>query len=555
MYRKRSELSFTTAYIGIVVADSRAPVGYYDTLVKKRHSKIGAWYFEHDHGVVWIASGGEHAEPLTEWLHNAHLVLRCTTMLAAVVNNGAKQPPRNGFLFYIDRRSMTDAQEQLLQGSYTIYLPHCDQFMVLAEFKRYWEVKQTSSRLHAGQVVNSRAAFRPPAPRLPRPGHYDPIEAQIREVLGSVSETARQAASDLLADWKESLGEPIPGDIQNLQTQIDDEKRRILEARDDATPDLDLSTKIDSCAQSLRSMRRTAFELRARIRDYEWSPHRHATYEKVSTPMMLRALQRYAADLAEQLGINSYLLPVVGEEFSTSTEMPVAPLGTRKTDVIEVPPEIRLRLGAVPMIAHPVVQLLGDRLENLVKAIVEISPKRYPHLANVVPRFEESGKSYVFGDFELHRPRQRRVALDVAADLVSCVITGPPYVFARARFAVGNLGEPAAAAPEDSPSFRLRLGMCLGLLKAIGREAEFNSVYYKQGPLEIPDNVVKEVKKIPRLTRRWPEANIAAITNDLRAGRIVRAHPTAILIALWRAVAARSGYLNEVAALVSVATS
>jgi hypothetical protein len=58
MYRTWSELSFTTAYTGVVLADEHAPPGHYEKLKSEQPPGMGVWYFEHKDGALWIATGG-----------------------------------------------------------------------------------------------------------------------------------------------------------------------------------------------------------------------------------------------------------------------------------------------------------------------------------------------------------------------------------------------------------------------------------------------------------------------------------------------------------------
>ena len=558
MYRSWSDLSFTTAYIGVVQADDHAPAGHYAKLRRQKPPGIGVWYFEHSDGTLWIATGGQHAEPVTTWLHDAHVVFHCTTMLAAVLSNGVKAPPPDGYLFRIRRNELSAVHELLLRDCFTVYLPHCDEFLIFASFRRYWAIADVSAVLPARTTINKRLSFEPPGPRPPRPGDYDPIEAQIREVLGSVSETARRAAADLLSNWKEILGPPVPADIENLQRKIGEQIDLVSELRRRAqdTGD-DVSSQIDECAHALQSMRRTAFDLRTRIRDYEWPPRDHSTYESIATPLMLRALQRYAADLASQFGITSYLLPLVGEDFAAaSLRLPKLAAGQR-TEVIEIPPEIRLRLGALPMIAHPIAHLMKEHVDNITGAIAKISANEHSWISEL--RLDDVGLlgKDARGDYALLRERIRQAEREVAADLLAAALSGPPYVFAMAMFAIGNLGESASAAsrPKERPPFRLRLALCLALLESLGHATRFSSRYYTRPKVDLPENVVKAVKDVTSGVRPVDEAKIADITYKLARGRIADGRPTEILTALWRAVAGRTGYLNEVAALISIATS
>jgi len=564
MYDNLSDLAFTSAYIGVVSSTTRASVGYYASLKDCPPKGVTAWYYEHTKGLIWIATGGEHAEPVTAWLHAAHRVFPCTTMLAALLENGKILPPRGGFAYYIPRHSIGSAAEQLLETCFAIYLPHSDEFLVLSELGCALAIDSVSGVLPEPTTIH-RLADCVAQPREHGTGSYDPLDAQITEVLGPITDAATRAAADLVAAWKENLGEPVPSDIEHLEAGIEGqrEQMRELRAARRGGGKGDLLSEVDRYAQWLRSMRRSASHLHEKVRDYECPRRDHATYESAATLLILRALQHYVNDLAEQLGINGCtFLPVLGQDFGMSRRLfqatesvPSAAQATASTVVIEVPSETRLRLGALPMTARPVSSVLSERLDEIALVFGEVERRRHPSVDSLLPRLHlRDGYSVVY-EVERHQRLVKPVAKEIAADLLATALAGPPFVFAMARFAVGHLGDfrVGTVHATNLPSFRLRLRACLGLLTDLGIHSGFRSVYLPEGEMRLPKEIVDVVRSAVANVQRPTETELVRIAAQLHAGRVVEARPTTILSALWRGVATRSNYLHEVAALMSVA--
>jgi hypothetical protein len=566
MYESLWNLAFTTAYVGVVVLSSRVSEAFYKSLRDSPPSGVTAWYYEHTKGAIWIATGGEHAEPVTAWLHAAHRQLSCTTMLGAILKNeNSLGPPRGGFAYYIPRRGINQTSERLLNQCFTIYIPHCDQFLVLSEVSLALSIHSASDPLPEPLTIDRRADLPPPLPRTRRTGPYDPIDAQVGEVLGPICDTAMRAAADLVNDWQEVLSDPIPSDIRGLQDDIAEEGRRVRELRKAAHlkgSNRDLLSEVDHYAQSLRTLRRIAFDLRSKVHDYEWPKRERATYESVATPLMLRAARRYTAELVEQLDITGYIfLPVVGQDFGMTSKLFPASATSRSAEletstvVIEVPAEIRLRLGALPMIARPVSAIMDFKLNEIALVFADMERRRYPSIDKLLPPLSVRDGHTVPAEVERYQRVVIEVAKEIAADLLATAIAGPPFVFAMARFAVGNLQEsdPTMSLDTRLPPFRTRLRACLGLLDGLHIDSGFRSAYLPDGALSLPPPVVEVIKSATAGVQRPTASDLDRITADLRAGRVSRAPSGAILTALWSAVAARSGYLHEVAALLSVA--
>jgi hypothetical protein len=219
--------------------------------------------------------------------------------------------------------------------------------------------------------------------------------------------------------------------------------------------------------------------------------------------------------------------------------------------VVEMPSVYNLRLGALPVLANPVAHLLGDEHPELVRALCE---SRDPTLREVValvtgtePRTNATRRLIE------ERVGLWRRASEVLADLVATAAVGPSYVYAAARFTIGTLseftGQPTSSTV--SPPFPGRVRLCLAFLRAMGHQAPFSSEY-----LEVPNSALDSnlCAAIARLVKEpfAGDEQLEVSHDSLRAGRIASSRPVEIVGALWRAVVRKSGYLNEMAALLSV---
>lgn len=564
LFERKSDLLFTSAYVGLMSTDETPDPEVYETLLKAPPPELQTWYFDHLHGALWIGVAGEHAEPLTDWLDYAHDKFRCTTMLAAALANGIQTPPLDAYLFTIPRNLVTKTVRRVLLSGFAVYLPHTDEFKVIVDPRLALSIRAELGFLPSPIAGLTRRPSVPPASgRVSQPGRYDPVEALFREVLGPVTRSARDAARELVKDWQEVFGGPVPGDLDDLRRPIQAEENSIRELYREVQQHGHVTAVIsgvDRHARSLRKMRRTAFDLSARIRDYEWPPTHRATYDRVATPVMLRAIQRYTIDIARRLGITGYaFLPIVGRDFTTTTHsfesVPGfgSPAGST-TLAIEVPAEIRLRLGAMPVIAHEVVAAaMTDKLDEIGNSLVGLRPVEYPEIYRLLPKLRLRLDHEPDEDVQRHRLAVRRIGRQIGADLLACAAAGPPFIFALARFAAGTgTAATLASGTDEVLPLQTRLSLCIGLLNALGRPPGFISSYLPDQGSAVPGPVV-DIVRASIMDECASEEEIQRIMADLRSGRVVSARPTAILEALWRGVAARSGYVHEIAALVSVA--
>jgi hypothetical protein len=329
---------------------------------------------------------------------------------------------------------------------------------------------------------------------------------------------------------------------------------------------VDVLSQVDRYAYMMRSLRQAATDVRMRIKDYAGPVAARMTYDVTATPTMMRALQRYAEDVAAQLRVfDRVLLPVLGEEYRLTVDPFVLENDDvdRTTIVIEVPAETRLRLGALPVVARLVAALMRNELTTIGEALTQsygLGKSTRPHTVvdDLFPSMDIRRRRGFYEEVERYDRLAQQIRKVIAADLIATTVAGPAFVFAMARFAVGTLGDLGDYHSVGwRPSLRARLTVCLEYLNALGlNEPRFQSKYLPAVTTSLPEPIVKAVKAATRGVKRPTPAELDAIAATLSDGRVVKDQsPTAILSALWRAVPAGGTYIHEIAALISVAAS
>jgi len=573
MYDNLIGVAVKPSYTGVASITKPLTDEQCDELMKSTAGGVAICCFKYadGNGAILIATGGEHAEPVMEWLHKVSERDECTTMLSAVIDNGAEPPPSDAFAFTIKRKPLDAASVRQLIASerFIVYLPHRDEFCLFtADLEQWRETSRTFGDCVGGPIELRRrpgtSADEGMAHR-PRSSVYDPIAAQIREVMGPLTQLARDTIVDLRWRWNR-VWPPVPADVRALDAEIAGEAERIQErlrsvsemsgARDAVLHD------VDRYARILQETRRLANELDAKLLEFEQVPLRRATYQHVTTPLMLCALERYTQDLAHRLGLTQWsYIPVLGERFAITTPIfhgmrEVVPAGDGpRSAIVEMPAECRLRVGALPLIALALAWSMTDDLNRIAQLL--------DRLANDGNRWAQSLRPPPETDIspaglKKHDAHLVRAAKEVGANLIAAAVAGPPYVFAMARFAFGtlSLSDDGANGSVWHPPFRKLLSSCLAILEQLGNPAGFTSVYLSESAAELPAQVVAMVRTIvTRGSCALGTADIPQILAELRSGLVVQAQPAAVLAALWGAVATRGQYVNEVAAVVSIAAA
>ena len=561
-------LSFTARYIGVVRSAATPDASICERMAAE-HPALAVWYFQSREGVLWVAQAGQHIRPLADWFRTAHKSLTCSSVLATAIDNGHKIPDVDCDAFDIRRDSARpDILESLLRTHFALYLPHSDSFLFFRETTR----PEIELPVDAGEwkgnltlpwcPLENESADTIGGKDRTVPLQYDPIDSQLKEVIDSIGITTCQAAADLATEWKEVLKEDPPHDIRQFESEIAQTIANIAKLINTGDRSEVLEV-VDDYAKALRARHRAAFELRTKIRDFEAFPSPPIlTYERAATPLVLRAMRRYAREVAARLNLEEYeFLPVVGHDFEVRPRLFSVPHRTYKailpTVLIEFPAEIRLRMGAVPVIAREIARMKSHALDTIAAQFCD-EQSNGSDLAWLFPETDYRQRIRRDQDLGQRFDPVYQMGKELAADLLAVAAVGPQYIFAIARFAVGTLGDFSSADRQSNQSnqlsFRARLSACLGMLAALGDYPPFVSPYLPEGRGTLSSEIVNLVKRGASTCFDYDPDELTRIFRLLRRGSIVdKACPTSILAALWNAVALRSGYMHEVAALMSLA--
>lgn len=575
MYENLIGLAFTNAYVGVVTTNIAVPDAVYQQIAASPSDSVRASYFDYADvpGALWIAEAGKHAEPIVAWLSAAQKKIDCTTMLAAVISNGAVLPPTGDcYTFTVARTRLDDREMQRFRklSQFICYLPYTDEFrFVVQEIDQWTAVRRVLDAQPCQYFEITRRSDVPEGTLDQRPSSsagYDPIAAQVKEVMLSMSGAALAAVGTLTDAWKE-VWPPVPPDVEGLTFEISEEQERIsaeLKVVPERSAERDaVLADIDRYAYLVSRIHHVASDLESKLLALDLSARNRRTYEEVATPMMLHAVERYATDIAHRLGLTEYaFVPVIGSEFAVRPKLfPPIEEATTLTPrgpfaaIVEIPAEIRLRLGALPMIAREIAWLLEDDLDRISNRLQEME-QRDPWVTTFLPRRPQSPRTPPEA-LQRHKEVTLQCAREMAADLIAAAVAGPQYVFAMARFAVGTLSQSEHRGFRNGQRLQLRrrLSACLALLRTLGAPAEFTSIYLPENEVTLPKDLVDLVCAIPSCDGASLADDVAEVTHGLTRGCVVRARPRVILATLWRECVRRGAYVNEQAALVSVAAS
>lgn len=549
-----SRLRFGKDYVGVIRSKDFVRQDL------KHDPKAEFSYFANETEGLWLGFSGEHIDPLADWFLSSHRVVECRSTVAAVLATTAMLPNGTIDALFVDRTKVSaDTLDAIVQKHYTIYLAHSDELLVLVAESTdlQVEVKERVASLRLRHRVEknnpSDEELKRQAEKKRQP--YDPIFKQIQEVTDTIGASAKQAASDLVHDWRAILRAEPPDDLQKSEEEIQYTIDRIRDLSRTARHD-DLPA-IDDLAASLRAKRRAAFGLYTNLRDFEWPPSPPTmTYERAATSLMLRAVRRYSREVARKLDVDDYnFMPVVGQDYDLHPGLFAvrykghATLMTYQTVLIEFPAEIRLRLGALPAIAHQIARMRAREVERIADLLAEHEDS--PDLHGLFRA--NHGHHTTDEERERHEESAREKGKQLAADLLAAAAIGPQYVFAIARFAIGTLGDFGTEILEHHSRLTMsaRISACLQYLGPFS--PEFVSPYFTRIPHKLPRQVVDIVRRVVKDVG-IDEGEVTRVAEILRDGRIVMdASPITVLAALWNGVVRRSGYIHEIAALISIA--
>ncbi|MHA1484301.1 MAG: hypothetical protein ACTSPR_03165, partial [Candidatus Thorarchaeota archaeon] len=406
---------------------------------------------------------------------------------------------------------------------------------------------------------------------------YDPVEAQVREVLNSTAEVFQKEWDNLKVRWSKLIKKPIPVELDRIESEANSKIQMVRVLADGGSGRMAYPRQLDWLAHYLRHCIESAKNLMSMISDYErvedpWTSSK--SFAEVITSLSLDAAKRVTAEIAQRASLDgSKLLPVYDSRYGSwrlDSLYVDTYRGEESTTLISVLDVHKYRLGALPLLAHQVAHVIvrNSREVNPVAKIAwsilrKEDDSDYSNKMKSMFSFIGSSKMYTPSDSDSakilaeHLLVAHRWSEEVYCDLLATSLVGPSYVYALSRFSTGTFTEFSnkPSGHESDPPLPERVGLCLDLLEFTQIRPVFESPYlpweYERLPNEVLSGITSEIANLYSV--RDHEEATGRIRKELINGHVVEAPAILVLNALWDAVVKKEGYANEIAAFVSVA--
>lgn len=578
-------LHFDKRYAGIFVTKDINIA----TLIKRnlKNDDVSIWLYESPGFFLCIIIGNEHTESVIKWFQGVHDIAIGSSMLAAILANGRFQPSRLDNCFF--RLQMEKMQPDILKNIieeydlFCLFLPHSMELCIFTDglncekLLRYPNIPKPIR----GLVLRETTEKSEIRGRLSK--SYDPIGAQIGEILNRNSVAVANLIKDTANAWKNYLRTEPPSEFayleQAINRQIEYIRVALSQLQSDKSDSEDkkiLFFEIDLLATRLKQISEIYAHLKDKLRDYQ-APIDHwdfsTNYLELATPLVLRAAKQYIHELTDRAALSGQMniIPIFGDEFSsqplihqgllssfskTSNDI----LGKMKARIFSLPREMKLRIGSFPILAHEIGHAL---LENNNIIINEVA----------LSILDGKYKTTFLGIFDhITKPKQLTKAAsiiyknninimfkwlnEILSDLIATALAGPAYIYAFARFATGTLHHYLTDDKKHyptHPSIDIRILLCIEYLNSLGFVSSFASGFLKSTSNMMHNDLVEMIFSLVSKPYTLDQhSGISTIQQSLIQGNIIHNDPILILNALWDSVIDKKGYINEIAALLSL---
>lgn len=543
-----------------------------------------AWLYHGDDLAVCILLARQHSEPSLEWAQCAIASTGGQSALAAPLTAG--EPPAAD-LWCEESIVRQDRDQVQHNGIFALYLASTATVLLFRAADSATGTPRSGMHLR----FIDHASGEPLPEKVHSAKLYDPVLAQVSEILKRRPAALREAVSHAIKRWQTVFRTPAPAELQSLTplltALLDDaaETAKLIATGGVATQfgamSVDnLSRWMDSCEALARKAIAVADEHAPDVYDGIW----RANHARSLRHQTVRAADGFAAECARRGGRGRHwkiytgyearyeFLPLDMQFLDIGVEVPAF---DPRSFLLLLPEHLQLRIGALPLVAHQIAHALihdhapdeqdlifrwlrqnmerGDMSHALARAFaafvhpegsVLYATQLHPNLMAI-----DHGK----GPFEIGH----RWAHEVLCDLLAILLAGPAYVYALARFATGELAHftTMTGFSADRPTLERRLEICLEYMAVLGYDSTFTSFFPATGRGQFPAPLAEELAAlIPRAyTLEEHERVLTETKAALKRGVIARAPPTWILNALWDGVAKSDGYVHEIAAAMGLA--
>jgi len=417
---------------------------------------------------------------------------------------------------------------------------------------------------------------------------YDPLEAQIHEILNSQAEWLMEESSRIEEASRrlrlDNIGYSVSSVAQHIVKSLVEEGRNSLKFLDNQDMRDSILILTDRISHEFAKLTYFLANIRAALIDNGASSilfgnARHSAKSQKGTISAASILVKEFGNRIWSSDSSPFLVSY-GEYFSAvrisdwfklfdwnANDIPDL---KNLPDIISLPDWCSGRLGALPVLAHEVGHIVASQKGKVPLTELFLEVERI-HGANVVPDSSKQ-RSHLYLTIEKHikimKEKQQRLSIlqnwtnELAADLIACALCGPAYLFAFARFALGNLyaiGSGKELIWQTHPRTSSRLRTCEWALQKWGFKLNFHSNYLPDVvPLLIENEDLLQLVRdaIPR-PYSVMEHSIAVngVESSLHGGELIQADPTLLLNALWHSVVNKTGYANEIALAYSLLNS
>lgn len=526
-----------------------------------------------------VVVGDQHPEGVMTWLQRAHDAIGGSSLIAGIVGGSRMPPGTDCYLFRAPLNALSESALRLIladDAAFFLFRADKSEIYLLVSSTQGLNLLRRLPRLSTPVtgLVPRKLSSRPPLlKRSSQP--YDPIAAQIGEVMKSSNVALKQQLKELRRTWHQRVSQDAPVELLSAEAELDKLIRDVTE-----TQNAVLSTEegdgrflslFDMAAGWINLMSEMSARLISQLTDYDEPPDPWKSlvcFSETIPRLVLVAARRFCRELLERSNLlNQFdILPVFGENFMITAKM-FPPIGLsaeakpgKGTLIVCVPRQLRFRLGAMPVLAHEVAHIIARQDVELIRAVAT-GDKRFGS-ATLRDVFEQLALPEAPMGYDEERdyletlPTAFRWAEEILSDLVAASLCGPAYLYSISRFAIGTLSqlEGRGRPSETHPPFSKRLALCIGLLESTGFEVPFRSRYLRLRHESLAPDLCHRIVSLVRTPYLAPEHSTAVneVKAHLLAGKTVEASPVQVFNALWDAVVRKHGYVNEIAMALSL---
>jgi len=571
------DLQFASQYAGLFwTAPNRAAL--LNDLAQQH--PVSSWIYASSKLALAVVVADRHGEPVISFLRSAHeLCQGASSIITGLVSGTTPQPPPKDA--YLLRFRFDEFNAAML----TAVLSHKSVYILCApDIRELIAIVPTATALELlrgfpapAPVTGLELVYSTVPPNTPRrhSHQYDPIESQISEVVNRSSVAVREELSYLKQAWVTALGEEAPWEISEVEANIRQVATELGERLKNGPQSMNkdewnraMLSKVDRAASSIRYTSEQCERLRSVLADYSLVPspwERPSSYAESARYIFLAAARKLTIELSDRCGIGDNIDILPAFIFSDFATFPIFDLRIledryrrntgREHTVVSFPRTLRMRLGALPLVAHEIAHTF---LRPLRSEIGVFAGSLLPMTKTLMPRDKDTLTST--REAELFSAEVAMSwALEVACDLAAIMSMGPAYLWSFLRFLTGTLHEFTNEGPRFSsrthPPMAMRASLMLRCLEFIGVPVKVDS-RFSIPPFDTPASRIFEIvrsKMNAPYSSKDHELAVGTVKEQLIHGTPCAAPPSVILNALWDGVVSSQGiYVNEVAAATAI---